>query len=117
MDFMAYNDLTSLFCNLLDNAYEAANNIPASYIEITACKREKTPFTVITVVNSCRTNPFSEQNNKLATGKPDKSKHGFGIKSIQKVVKKYHGYMQMYYHEDTLTVHTIITLKQSALQE
>lgn len=111
-DFIAYNDLTSLFCNLLDNALEAANNIPASFIEINVRKREKTPFILITVVNSCLENPFSEQNGKLTTNKPEKDKHGFGIKSIQKVVKKYHGDMQMYYHEDTFTFHTIITLRQ-----
>jgi sensor histidine kinase regulating citrate/malate metabolism len=44
--------------------------------------------------------------------KPHKNMHGFGIKSIQKTIRKYHGDMQMYYNEDTGTFHTIITLKQ-----
>lgn len=51
IDFLADTDLTSLFCNLLDNAFEAADGIPDSFIEITAYKREKKPFVVITVIN------------------------------------------------------------------
>lgn len=82
-DFIADNDLTSLFCNLLDNA--------------------------ITVINSCRKNPFLCKDRQLTV---NKNGHGFGLKSIRKVVSKYHGNLQMYYNDDTLTFHTIITLKQ-----
>ena len=57
-------------------------------------------------------NPFDEQNDKLATTKSNKHKHGFGIKSIQKIVAKYQGDMQMYYNQESLTFHTVITLKQ-----
>ena len=42
-DFISDNDITSLFCNLLDNAMEAANNIPNAFIEISTSKREKLP--------------------------------------------------------------------------
>jgi hypothetical protein len=111
-DFIADNDLTSLFCNLLDNAIAAASIIPDSFIEINTSKREKTSFVVITVINSCRKNPFLRKDRQLRTDKTDKSRHGFGLKSIRKTVNKYHGNMQMYYNDDTLTFHTIITLKQ-----
>jgi sensor histidine kinase regulating citrate/malate metabolism len=111
-DFIADNDLTSLFCNLLDNAIAAASIIPDSFIEINTSKREKTSFVVITVINSCRKNPFLHKDRQLHTDKTDKSRHGFGLKSIRKTVNKYHGNMQMYYNDDTLTFHTIITLKQ-----
>ena len=112
VDFIASNDLTSLFCNLLDNAIEAAGIVPDSFIEINTSKREKTPFVVITVINSCRTNPFLSNGRQLCTDKSDKRRHGFGLKSIRKTVQKYHGSMQMYYNDDTFTFHTIITLKQ-----
>lgn len=104
-DFMADNDLTALFCNLLDNAVAAAAIVPDSFIEITTSKRDKTPFVVITVINSCRSNP--------TTSKADRGRHGFGIKSIRKVVDRYNGDLQMYYSEETHTFHTIITLKIS----
>lgn len=111
-DFIADNDLTSLFCNLLDNAVESADHIPNSFIEVNTSKREKTPFVVITVINSCRKNPFSKEGNSLSTEKLDKHSHGFGIKSIRKTISKYSGDIRMYYNDDTLTFHTIITLKQ-----
>lgn len=112
IDFIADADITSLFCNLLDNALEAAEHIPDSFIDVSAYKREKTPFIVITVVNSSRKNPFDEQSGILNTTKANKHKHGFGIKSIRKIVAKYHGNMQMYYNQDSLTFHTVITVKR-----
>lgn len=111
IDLIADDDLTSLFCNLLENAMEAAGSIPESFIEISTSKRDKISSVVITVVNSCRRNPFSSKNGNLVTNKSDKCVHGFGIKSIRKTVTKYHGDMRMYYNDDTLTFHTIITLK------
>lgn len=112
IDFMADADITALFCNLLDNAIEAAAHIPDSFIDVSAYRRKKTPFVVITVVNSSRKNPFAGQSGILNTTKADKYKHGFGIKSIRKIVAKYHGNMQMYYNQESLTFHTVITVKQ-----
>lgn len=89
IDFIADADITSLFCNLLDNAMEAAGHSPDSFIEISVCKREKTPFIIITMINSSKENPFDKPGGKLATTKSNKHKHGFGIKSIQKIVPLY----------------------------
>ena len=114
-DFIADNDLTSLFCNLLDNAVKAAEYIPESFIEISTNKKVKTPFTVLTVINSCRTDPFITKNGSPTISIPHSHKHGFGLKSIRKIVAKYNGNMQIYYNSDTLTFHAIITLKQQGL--
>lgn len=111
IDFIADNDLTSLFCNLLDNAYEAACGIPEAFIEINTNRKASAPFIVLSVINSSRNNPFKGTQGSLTTTKPDRRRHGFGLKSIQKTVSKYHGDIQMYYNDSTLTFHTIITLK------
>lgn len=111
IDFMADNDLTSLFGNLLDNALESASHMSPSFIEVDAKRNGHAPFIVITVTNSCRTDPFRGPDKELPTKKADRRRHGFGIKSIKKTVKKYNGKMQMYYSVDTRTFHTIITLK------
>lgn len=113
LNFLTDNDLTSLFCNLLDNALEAACGMPDSFIELNTSKREKTPFLVITVINSSRKNPIFDPQGSLTTQKADRRRHGFDMKSIQKIVDKYHGNIQMYYNDATLTFHTILTLKQS----
>ncbi|RDU24891.1 sensor histidine kinase [Anaerosacchariphilus polymeriproducens] len=115
INFISDNDLTSLFCNLLDNAFDAAILIPNSIIELNITQRTKTPFIIITVINSCQKNPFSQNSKKLSTNKSDKLNHGLGMKSIRNIVRKYQGEMQIYYNEDDLTFHTIITLKKKYL--
>lgn len=106
------HDLTSLFCNLLDNAVESAENIPDSFIELTVQKKENSPFIIIIVINSCQNAPVYGQDKFPVSHKATKGIHGFGIKSIKKVVKQYHGNLQMYYDNESGTFHTIITLKQ-----
>lgn len=110
-DFISNSDLTSLFCNLLDNAIEACRSVSDAYIELCTTKKEHTPFVILTMVNSCRSDPFSPEQT-LLTRKPDKKNHGFGIKSIKKTLSRYQGEMKMYYNNDMGTFHTIITLKK-----
>lgn len=116
LQFMAENDITSLFCNLLDNAVEACESFPDAFIEVTAYKNENTPYVVITVTNSCRSDPFaslpSNRRRHKLTGKPDAVRHGFGLKSIRKTISKYDGDMEMYYEQETLTFHSVILLTQ-----
>lgn len=111
LNHLQQNDLTSLFCNLLDNAVEAAEQVPDSFLEISVQKKENTPFVVIIIVNSCLGNPISGPDALPVSHKSDRRRHGFGIRSIQKVAKKYQGDLQMYYDAGTSTFHTIVTLK------
>lgn len=110
-NFLKEEDITSLFCNLLDNAIESASQMQDSFLELSISERAGTNFTIITLTNSCRKNPFSGHKKILKTTKFDVKHHGYGMKIIEKVVKKYHGEMQAYYSEDSYTFHTIITLK------
>lgn len=107
------HDLTSLFCNLLDNAIESAENIPGSFIELTVRKKDKSSFAVIVMINSCQNAPLYDKDGLPVSHKANKARHGFGIKSIQKVVKQYRGNLQMYYDSGSGTFHTVITLKQT----
>lgn len=109
LDFMCDNDITSLLCNLLDNSYTAAKNIPDACISLTVTTIESSDSTLITLVNSCRINPFDNYGN-LPSTKKDKIHHGYGIKSIKHVVDKYNGELKQYYNEDAYEFHTIILL-------
>ena len=86
--FLSDSDVTSLFCNMLDNAVETSNHIKDSYIEITAAQRKHTPFVIITIINSCAGNPFSP-NGELVSSKQNPQAHGFGIKSMEKIIHNY----------------------------
>ncbi|WP_294901607.1 GHKL domain-containing protein [uncultured Eubacterium sp.] len=103
--------MTSLFCNLLDNALEAARYIPDSFIELAIHRQAQTAFTIITLVNSCRNNPFSGTGKQLKTTKENKALHGHGLKIIERVVNRYQGNMDYYYSEENHEFHVIILLK------
>ena len=111
MDFIQDADLTALICNLLDNAVESASKQENSYIELSADKKKNTPFTLLTIINSCRTTPLTTENGSLITHKKDKLRHGYGVRSIKRIVHKYGGEIEMYYHAENTTFHTILTLK------
>lgn len=106
--------MTALVCNLLDNAVEATESQEEAFIEFCIYPKENTPFTVLTLTNSCLTNPFSKETGTLITHKEDKRMHGFGMKSVQKIVGKYNGDMQSYYSEEDCTFHTILTIKSNS---
>ena len=110
VNFIEENDLTSLFCNLLDNAVESASKQTSSFIELNVLRKPQTDLTIITMVNSCRVNPFPTTGRKLVSTKKDATRHGFGIKSIKRIVAKYSGNMELYYDEEEKSFHTIITL-------
>lgn len=121
------NDLTSLFCNLLDNAYTAASaartaydscitreaadpeweDAYAAFIELRVKHVENSSSILITLTNSCDSDPFSP-DGRLYTTKNDKEFHGYGINSIHGIVDKYNGIMEQYYKEDSNEFHTII---------
>lgn len=105
------HDITSLFCNLLDNCVEATENIPDSFIEITAKRKENSPFIVIVTINSCRTAPTYGTDQLPVSNKRNICRHGYGIKSIKKIAKQHGGDLQMYYDNSSATFHTILTLK------
>ena len=109
---MSEESITSLFCNLLDNFIEAARKVNNPFIQLTISNNENTPIALITVVNSCISSPFSAKTGKLLTGKSNPFIHGFGVKSIENVVKKYSGTMTMYYRDEDHTFHTVIALQE-----
>lgn len=111
-EFISDTDMTSLFCNLLENALESAVNIQDAFIDLSVSHRENTPYTVLIMTNSCDSNPFYPHSEHLPTKKPDKSRHGYGMKSVCRIVEKYHGEIQNYYDKGTQTFHTILTLRQ-----
>ncbi len=107
-------ELTSLMCNLLDNAIEAAQSSEKKKISLKIVAKNKLQDILI-VSNSCDTAP-KHKSGKLLTSKPDKQLHGIGSKSIMRVVKKYNGvYDWEYGEEDKIFETTIVFPKQSII--
>lgn len=89
LEFMNDSDITALLDNLLDNAIESAMNSIEKKIVFSIYVRNDT-FVVITVTNSCDIPPKSS-NGKLISSKNNLISHGYGTKSIRRVVNKYDG--------------------------
>lgn len=109
LDEMAENDITSLFANILDNAVEAAEKDKNGYIEISISEENRS--TLISVSNSCISKPKRRSDGTYVSLKTDSRNHGMGMKSIQKVVKKYNGTMKSEYDADNKQFKIIIGFK------
>ncbi len=107
IDFLSMKDLTALLSNLLDNALEAASGVPDAFIDLRIMRKTKTQV-VIRMDNSCSRPPRRSQHGALQTHKQDAGMHGFGMKSIEGVLKKYDGAMETRYDPDKKIFHTII---------
>lgn len=99
------NDLTSLFANLLDNAIAAAKDTGNAFIDIAAEGVEDTDNIRLLVSNSCKEAPDLEKSKNRTDG------HGVGLVSIQKIIRKYNGRMDMYFKEEDSSFHTIILMQ------
>ena len=108
---MYKEDITSLFDNLLSNAYEAAKSSVERYIMLTV-RNEDDNELLIKLVNSCGIPPIKNANGKYVTTKKDTVNHGFGLNSIENCVQRYGGHCSMVYSEEEKTFTTIIIMQK-----
>lgn len=97
-------DLCAILGNLLDNALEAAKQIPVPeqrFIRLTI--RRINQMLIIKVENSFFTPPI-KQDGTLRTSKDGSGLHGWGIKSAQTAAEKYDGMVQTSYSDNTFRV-------------
>lgn len=96
------NDMCSVLSNLLDNAIEAAEKVlDTSRISLTM--RRINSFILIKVSNSC-INSDRKFGNIPSTTKENKYLHGWGLPSVQGIVRKYGGSMECINKSNIFTV-------------
>lgn len=100
LDFIENYNLVTILGNLLDNAVQAAENTDDAFISLHT--HYTNTYAVLEIVNSCKTPPKSF-NNELLTTKENKSRHGLGIKSVKKAIKKYSGDMYWKFDDECNT--------------
>ena len=84
-------DLCSLISNMLDNAIEATDQLmDLEQKRIHFKMNHEMNFWLIRCTNYCN-KPVVNDQGELMTTKSDKSIHGLGLKSINRIVKKYNG--------------------------
>jgi hypothetical protein len=91
LDFMDPLDLSALFGNALDNAIESVAKIDdpgKRLIHVTVARQKQ--FVRVRVEN-CYIGELHFEHGAPATTKSDRRYHGYGVKSIRKIVEKYGG--------------------------
>ena len=110
LSFLTPDDVTSLFCNLLDNAMEACGGCLAPYIDLRISWDSDQEKNIIIVINNCLDKPSLNEKGEYISRKMKSEKHGYGLRSIERVIKKYNGMYQSYYDEEDRSFHTVIIL-------
>ena len=105
-------DISPLFGNLLSNAFEAAKESEEKIIELDVQFKPTQKMTIVRVMNSCGEPPKKDSEGLLITGKKDKEKHGYGQKSIVRIVNKYNGQADNYYDDEQKLFDWVIVLRQ-----
>ena len=94
-------EIISLFGNLLDNALEACEKINDKERWIKIKIKKKNLLLYIEIANALEQMPKQIQK-EFVSNKKDNGLHGYGMKNIQDIVKKYDGIFQYKVYEDHL---------------
>lgn len=93
LDYISVPDLYALLGNAIDNAIECVDqfeNMEKRVVSLTI--RKQNSFLCIQTNNYCE-EPLAQEDGLPLTTKADKASHGFGLKSIRYLAKKYGGSM------------------------
>lgn len=100
-------DLCTLLGNLLDNAIDAAEQcLPENrLIEVKITNSDEK--LIIQVANSIKGSVLNE-NSELKSTKKNPLEHGFGVRSIRLIAKKYFGTVNYFEEDNTLSCRVIL---------
>ena len=100
---IADEDLCTVLANILDNAIEATKKLSINKtIRIDAALRNG--FFIMNVSNPVEHEVKIRKDGTIKTSKKNQSEHGFGIKNVQKAVKKYGGTVSVTYENKVFSV-------------
>ena len=109
LNFMQETDIYSLFGNALDNSIEASLQVNKNKRIISLTSSEKNNLLFVTLKNYTKNEPIFIDNLPQTT-KDDKNYHGFGSKSIKRIVEKYNGTIHYFYDKEIFTLSIIFEL-------
>lgn len=108
--FMDAASITALFSNLLSNAVEAAQNSSRKQIELSIKRNLEEEFILISLSNSCDIAPILDNAGLFISTKNNHELHGYGQRSIERVIRKYDGLSALRYDADNSTFNYTIRL-------
>lgn len=105
--FMDAPSITTLYGNLLSNAIEAASVSREKIIELSVVRHQEQGLVMVSIVNSCDEAPLPNMTGGFRTRKQT-GIHGVGLKSIARVVRKFHGMETTRYDSTEHKFHHVI---------
>lgn len=110
LSFMQTMDLYSLFGNALDNAIEAVEKLTEEEMrQIDVLIHKQQSFLVINIINPVG-EPLLFDEGLPVTTKADKTIHGFGVRSMKYIVKKYDGFLNASEEDGCFSLKILIPL-------
>lgn len=106
-DYIDAFDMNVLLSNLLDNTISAAEHSEEQYLRLEIYSEKSLMY--ITIENSFDGN-ISEKDGKIVSRKLDKTRHGYGLKNVKRIVKKYNGTIDVRYSEKRFYVNIMVYL-------
>ena len=104
-------DFVTLLGNLLDNALEALKKVDREQ-RILTIKIVFSQERLIGRITNTYCGEIHQKDDKILTSKKEKQKHGYGLSNVEKIIKKYNGYMEIDYANWEFRVDFIIYLPQ-----
>ncbi len=95
ISFLADEEITSLFGNIVDNAMESVSKIQNEKKRIITLKIYSAFGGSYIVEENPYEGIINTKNGKIVTNKEDKKHHGFGMKSINNVVERHEGVLSI----------------------
>ena len=114
LSFMEHVDICTIFSNLVDNAIESCRQVEENpYLTVKTTQNEN--LLMIVVENSTKETEIISEGSIPKTTKEDKKEHGFGLKNVMEIVKKYSGEMEVKQQENTFAVKMLFPKEMDAL--
>jgi hypothetical protein len=114
LDFMSAMDVAAVFGNALDNAIDGVMAVPdpeQRLIKVAVYARDR--FALLTFENWF-TGELRTEDGDIVTRRQDRTRHGYGLKSIRYTAEKYGGSMTVNVEEQWFVLRVLLPLPQGS---
>ena len=112
LDMLTPTQIYSIFGNIMDNAIRASKQLNEDQRFISLTIKEQDEKIVIEETNFFKGTIKILEGNTIATSKADKAKHGFGLKSINYIVEKYQGKVELDIKNNCFDIIIVLPIKK-----
>ena len=110
ISFLPDSEIYALFGNILDNGIESSLKIESSPKRIVSLSLKRERQFILIHCDNYYEEPIQFKNGFPVSGKKEKSRHGFGLRSIRYIVEKYRGNVTVKCDENIFNLNILIPL-------